>query len=63
VSLLSAINSVGSNGAATAELMKILESNQQATVELAEKMVKMATGARVAEAEATGLGRAIDLYA
>ena len=40
-----------------------IELGRAKGVELAEKMVKMATGARVAEAEATGLGRAIDLYA
>ncbi len=53
----------GVNGAATAELMKILEANQQATVDLAEKMVKLAVGTKVAESEATGLGKAVDLYA
>lgn len=58
---LSGINGVSSG--ATAELMKVLEANQQATVELAEKMIKIAAQAQVSEAEATGLGRAIDLYA
>ncbi|GAB1352964.1 hypothetical protein MASR1M12_16970 [Erysipelotrichia bacterium] len=53
----------GVSGAATAELMKILEANQQATMDLAEKMVKVAVGAKVAESEATGLGKAVDLYA
>lgn len=43
--------------------MKILEANQQATVDLAEKMVKIAVGTKVAESEATGLGKAVDLYA
>ena len=51
----------GVSGAATAELMKILEANQQATMDLAEKMVKVAVGAKVAESEATGLGKAVDL--
>ena len=59
---MSGINGI-SSGAATAELMKILESSQQAQMELAEKVVKLANTAQVAEAEATGLGRAIDLYA
>lgn len=59
---MSGINGIGS-GAATAELMKILESSQQAQVELAEKIIKVANTAQVAEAEATGLGKAIDLYA
>lgn len=43
--------------------MKVLEANQQATVELAEKMVKIAVQAQVSEAEATGLGQAVDTYA
>lgn len=51
------------NAGSTADLMKILETSQQATVDLAEKMIKAANGAKVAEAEATGLGQALDLYA
>lgn len=47
----------------TAELMKILETSQQATMDLAEKIVKLANAAQVSEAEATGLGRMIDTYA
>ena len=58
---LSGISGVSSGAAA--ELMKVLEANQQATIDLAEKMVKIATQAQVSEAEATGLGRAVDLYA
>jgi hypothetical protein len=59
---LAGVNSVGS-GASTAELMKILENGQQATVDLAEKLIKVANGAKVAESEATGLGKLVDLYA
>ncbi len=59
---MSGVNSVGS-GASTAELMKILENNQQATIDLAEKLIKVANGAKVAESEATGLGNLVDLYA
>lgn len=58
---MSGINGVSSGGAA--ELMKVLEANQQATVELAEKMIKIAAQAQVSEAEATGLGQAVDMYA
>lgn len=58
---LSGVNGVGSGAAA--ELMKVLEANQQATMELAEKLIKVAAQAQVSEAEATGLGKAIDLYA
>ena len=59
---MSGIGSVN-NGAATADLMKILESSQQATIDLATKMMKVANGAKASEAEATGLGQALDLYA
>lgn len=59
---MSGINRIGS-APATAELMKILESSQQAQMDLAEKMIKVSNTAQVAEAEATGLGKAIDLYA
>lgn len=59
---MSGINSVG-NGASTAELMKILENSQQATVDLAEKLIKITNGAKVAESEATGLGNLVDMYA
>jgi hypothetical protein len=58
---MSGVGNVSSG--ATAELMKVLEANQQATVELAEKMIKVAAQAQVSEAEATGLGKAVDLYA
>lgn len=51
------------NSAATADLMKILETSQEATIDLAKKMIKVANTAQVSEAEATGLGKAVDLYA
>ena len=43
--------------------MKVLEDSQQATMQLAEKLVKLANTAQVSEAEATGLGKMVDLYA
>lgn len=43
--------------------MKILETSQQAQVDMAEKLIKVANAAKVSEAEATGLGKALDLYA
>lgn len=43
--------------------MKVLENAQQATIDLAEKMIKISNTSQVAEAEATGLGKMIDLYA
>lgn len=58
---MSGINGVSSSS--TAELMKVLEASQQATVDLAEKMMKVAVQEQVSEAEATGLGKAVDLYA
>ena len=42
---MSGIGSVN-NGAATADLMKILESSQQATIDLATKMMKVSNGAK-----------------
>ncbi len=43
--------------------MKVLENAQQATIDLAEKMIKISNTSQVAESEATGLGKMIDLYA
>lgn len=51
-----------SGAGSTADLMKILETSLQAEVELAEKIVKVANASQVSEAEATGLGKMIDLY-
>jgi len=53
----------GVSGTGTAELMKVLEDSMQANVELAEKIVKLANSAQVSEAEATGLGKMVDMYA
>ncbi|MDD2997785.1 MAG: hypothetical protein PHV05_01915 [Candidatus Riflebacteria bacterium] len=53
----------GVSSSSTAELVKILEESQQATVDLAEKIIKVANAQQVSEAEATGLGQAVDLYA
>ncbi len=58
---MSGVNPVGQTS--TAELMKVLENAQQATIDLAEKMIKISNTSQVAEAEATGLGKMIDLYA
>lgn len=58
---MSGVSSVGSGVAA--DLVKLLEANQQATVELAEKMIKVAAQAQVSESEATGLGQMVDMYA
>ncbi len=58
---LAGVSSVG--GSSTAELMKVLENAQQATVDLAEKLIKMTNSSKVAESEATGLGKMVDLYA
>ncbi len=58
---MSGVNSVGSSVAA--DLVKILEANQQATMELAEKMIKVAAQGQVSESEATGLGQMVDLLA
>lgn len=57
---LSGINAVNSG---VADLMKILETSQQANIEMAEKIIKVANAAQVSQAEATGLGMALDLYA
>jgi UTP-glucose-1-phosphate uridylyltransferase len=57
---LSGVNAVTSGAA---DLMKILEDGQKANLELAEKIIKVANTAQVSQAEATGLGMAIDLYA
>ncbi len=43
--------------------MKVLEESMQANMDLAEKIVKLANSAQVSEAEATGLGKMVDLYA
>jgi UTP-glucose-1-phosphate uridylyltransferase len=59
---LSGVNCVNS-GAAAADLMKILETSQKANLELAEKIIKVANTAQVSQAEATGLGQVLDLYA
>jgi hypothetical protein len=53
----------GVSGTGTAELMKVLEESMQANMDLAEKIVKLANSAQVSEAEATGLGKMVDLYA
>ncbi|PKL46705.1 MAG: hypothetical protein CVV42_15555 [Candidatus Riflebacteria bacterium HGW-Riflebacteria-2] len=53
----------GVSGTGTAELMKVLEESMQANIDLAEKIVKLANSAQVSEAEATGLGNMVDLYA
>lgn len=57
---MSGVNAVTSGAA---DLMKILEDGQQANLELAEKIIKVANTAQVSQAEATGLGKALDLYA
>lgn len=57
---MSGINAVNSG---VADLMKILETSQQANIEMAEKIIKVANAAQVSQAEATGLGMALDLYA
>lgn len=54
------VNGVG--GANVADLMKILENNQQQTMDLAKKMIKVANSSKVSQSEATGLGQALDLY-
>lgn len=59
---MSGVNCVNS-GAAAADLMKILETSQKANLELAEKIIKVANTAQVSQAEATGLGQVLDLYA
>jgi len=51
-----------SGAGSTADLMKVLEASMQAEVELAEKIVKVANASQVSEAEATGLGKMVDLY-
>lgn len=53
----------GVSGTGTAELMKVLEESMQANVDLAEKIIKMANSEQVSEAEATGLGKMVDMYA
>ncbi len=57
---MSGVNAVTSGAA---DLMKILETSQKANLELAEKIIKVANTAQVSQAEATGLGMAVDLYA
>lgn len=60
---MSGVGSVGGGGAAAADLMKILETSQEANLDLAKKIIKVANTAQVSESEATGLGMAIDLFA
>ena len=59
---MSGVSGVG-GGSGVADLMKILESNQEQTMDLAKKLIKMSNSSQVSEAEATGLGQALDLYA
>lgn len=59
---MSGINGLGSP-APVNDLIQIVEEGLRAKVDFAEKVIKVANGARVAQAEATGLGMAIDLYA
>ncbi|MEW6709211.1 MAG: hypothetical protein AB1403_05245 [Candidatus Riflebacteria bacterium] len=59
---MSGVNSV-SGGSNVADLMKILETSQQANIEMAEKLIKVANAAQVSQSEATGLGQVLDLYA
>lgn len=57
------MSGVSGVSAGAAELMKVLENNQQQTMELAEKLIKLANTNQVSEAEATGLGQSLDLMA
>lgn len=50
-------------GSNVADLMKILETSQQANLDMAKKIIKVANAAQVSQAEATGLGQVLDLYA
>lgn len=59
---MSGVSGVNSSSA-VADLMKILEDSQQANIEMAEKLIKVANTAQVSQAEATGLGQVLDLYA
>lgn len=59
---MSGVSGVNSSSA-VADLMKILETSQQANIEMAEKLIKVANAAQVSQAEATGLGQVLDLYA
>ena len=48
---------------AAADLMKVLENSQEANLDMAKKIIKVANTAQVSQAEATGLGQVLDLYA
>lgn len=53
----------GLNSTATVDLMKLLQQALRTQVDFAENVVKVSHSSKVAEAEATGLGMAIDVYA
>jgi len=59
---LSGVNCATSSSG-VADLMKILETSQQANLDMAKKIIKVANAAQVSQAEATGLGQVLDLYA
>lgn len=60
---MSGVSGVGGGGSGVADLMKILENNQEQTMDLVKKLVKVANSSKVSESEATGLGQALDMYA
>jgi len=59
---MSGVNGIG-GGSPVADLMKILEQNQEQTLDLAKKLVKVANFSKVSSAEAEGKGAALDVYA
>ena len=52
-----------SSGSAVAELMKLLQSNQEQAVDLAKKLIKVAHEGNLAQSVEPGKGESIDILA